>query len=297
MRRRSITWMCSLFMLCQSFLVLASYESQTSYEKLDHLWQKVEGSEYAEKPELSHRSWGQILVDLRSLLSLGFTFNCVLDELRSERIKFIHRYGSVAKAEWVPNEATSYTGLLSSGADVIVRLSLAADPENGVIPGMALKFLVDGQQSRNLVVMNSLEGQGEDTNFFAKEFTHQIASPSSFSLKLVESIFSWVHNPPGDLPISHLAQVDRHGQASELMSCPDQLVFRPHASVNQRISSNSKNDFRLDLESIPADSVLYDVVAINCASSVEESLGQIVLKSAFKSSSFGDKHLFFQHHH
>ena len=117
MRGSSIAWICSFYTICQSLLIFSSYENKTSRSKLEYLWEKIESSEYRMKPELSNRSWGQILIDLRSLLGLGFTFNCALDEVRSERLKLIHRYGSVAKAEWIPNKKTNYTGLFATGSD------------------------------------------------------------------------------------------------------------------------------------------------------------------------------------
>ena len=75
-----------------------------------------------------------------------------------------HTLGVVGTVTYVPDEDSKYTGILGEGSDYgIVRLSDAGilmDPlEDSVFtPSAAIKFFVDGNSSRNLLLQYSIDG-------------------------------------------------------------------------------------------------------------------------------------------
>ena len=80
------------------------------------------------------------------------------------RVKVNHRQGVVGQIEWVSTGDHPYTGMYASGSDTaIIRFSettLLTPDSPGLLPSLAIKFLVDGTESKNLFGMpsfNSLE--------------------------------------------------------------------------------------------------------------------------------------------
>ena len=84
------------------------------------------------------------------------------------RQKILHTVGCVAQVKFVPVEHNEgYTGIFEGADYGLMRLSSALFPNTAnkqsargsdFAPGMALKFLRDGQPSCNLVAMFSVEG-------------------------------------------------------------------------------------------------------------------------------------------
>ena len=188
-------------LLFLSSLALAStedYQKLTGHEKREYLWQKSLQTQISEQlPALSNKGWNSVIRALRALSNLPSTFNREADELEKARIKIIHSYGSLAKIKFISNKKHPYTGILKSGALGLARFSLAANPETNksYIPGIALKFLIDGKASLNVMAMNNLKGQAQNHNWFAYEFSTQIPAAKDWKLKIIEYIFSLVHSP------------------------------------------------------------------------------------------------------
>ncbi len=69
------------------------------------------------------------------------------------------------------------------------------------IPGLGMKFLVDGRKSVDLLAMESLAGQGDDQNFFKYEFSPDFSAhaPADFNTGLGQDkkdiIARYEHNP------------------------------------------------------------------------------------------------------
>lgn len=86
------------------------------------------------------------------------------------RNKLVHTNGVISKAEFKITNKNKYTGLFrSESSSLLLRLS-AAKPYNpkkstadeayrNFAPGIALKFLIDGRNSENLVAMFDTMGQ------------------------------------------------------------------------------------------------------------------------------------------
>lgn len=272
----------------------ADYQSRTALVKQELLWEEIAETPWETLPDFNNNSWSSILKNLKSLMSLSKTFDHQSDEIPEGRPKFIHTFGSVVQFELEPKGDHPFTGMYQKGASGIARLSLAASPDSiAYTPGMALKFLIDGQASRNIVVMNSLEGQGQDRNFFAKNFSNKIEEPQSWTLWLLGKVFERTRNPATDLPVAHLASVSQSGDKPALSIAPDQLIFKPSEESASAMTSDSEEDVRLSLQKIPAGTILYHVYGV--LQNQEIYIGDLKTSSEFIASKYGDKKLFFQH--
>ena len=142
--------------------------------------------------------------------------------------------------------------------------------------------------------MNSLNGQGDNWNFFARDFSNKIPPARGLALWLLEQLFKFTRKPANHLPIDHLAEVHGDGSAVSFKLAPEQLVFRPTEAVKTLISPNSRNDFRVELQRIPAGTRIYEVIA-RADNGNEFPFAYLETTSAMVASNYGDKHLFFQH--
>ncbi|MBF0313832.1 MAG: hypothetical protein HQK50_08625 [Oligoflexia bacterium] len=274
----------------------ADYQSFTADEKRELLWDQIEQSRWSELPAFNNSSWSSILKSIRALTSLGRTFDHQSDEMPAGRAKFIHTYGTVAQVDFIPTFNHPYTGMYQTGASGLVRLSLAASPTTiGYTPGMAVKFLVDGVPSLNFVAMHSLEGQKGNWNFFAHDFSNKIPEPTTWVLWALGKFFELTRSPATDLPIDHIAEVHKDGEAVAPFAkfAPQQIILRPSFAVAHLIAPESREDMRISLEQIAAGTTLYYVYGITAGEEI--LIGSLVTRSEFIASAYGDKELFFQH--
>ncbi|HAZ11197.1 MAG: hypothetical protein A2X86_08505 [Bdellovibrionales bacterium GWA2_49_15] len=276
--------------------VSQDYESWSAREKQDYLWKQVEKSQYAENQLPSSLSLFS-MVKLLSSKYLIATFKHSSDELPMGRKKLIHSFGTVAKISFL-SIPSSYTGVLKSGAIGVVRFSLAGAGAS-YTPGFGLKFLVDGHPSLNIMAMYSLDGQGEDRNYFSNPFTTTIGEPSSPFLKLPLRAFSKAVKlfnsdaSPFVLPVGHMAAMQSNGSVELAPVIPRHLKFVP---VFGGFDSGDKTDLRVQLGRLRPGTVLYKVYAQSLKDEELEYLGDLVLTSSFVASCFGDEGLFFRHH-
>ncbi|XP_055327354.1 uncharacterized protein LOC129580719 [Paramacrobiotus metropolitanus] len=286
----------------------SGYESKTAAEKQGILWSKISATPYA-AGSLPKDNYGPI-TSLQLLMSdfdrKAFTWDG--DEIESGRPKLIHTFGSAAKVTLKIFPNSTYSGLFKANSSNlgIARLSLAQQDDSNYIPGMALKFLVSGKPSHNLQVMNSVDGQGANKNFFAKTFTNFIPEAESLKLKFlatrfhaaIESLSDKECERPldeGKLPLLTPASLEHSGSAVGLPKAPTVLNFVPNPAVGWKESST--DDLRVNLAKIPVGSVLYTVKAkATQTSTKEDPIGQLVLDSSFVASEYEDKTLFFKHH-
>src|SRR5262245_5097439 len=164
----------------------AGYEAMTGCAKQQLLFNdRIFPSAY---PGSFLPEWGIFDVVGFGLLDMRVTLDRVSDELPVGRKKIFHKLGTVATVELRPVGNSRYTGLFRGGCG-LVRLSLSAGPfEFGYTPGLALKMFVDGAPSENLMVMNSLDGQDDNHNFFAATFTNVLPEPQKITRKLLMKI-------------------------------------------------------------------------------------------------------------
>lgn len=93
------------------------------------------------------------------------------------RPKISHTQGVVARVEWKSTDDHEYTGLFSEGSThAILRFSETANlnpASTGLIPSMAVKFLVDNYRSKNILAMPSFNNSGS-WNFFKKPMSNRV---------------------------------------------------------------------------------------------------------------------------
>ncbi|WP_419418736.1 hypothetical protein ACNVED_09255 [Legionella sp. D16C41] len=271
-----------------------NYQELSAQQKQDLLWEEITKSNKINSlPELTGNSFKEVLQKLKGIFNLSPTFDHESDELPVGRVKIIHANGSVGKITFIPVPNHPFTGIYQTGAIGLARLSLAIPPaENNYIPGMAIKFLVSQHASLNLQVMNSLDGQQANWNYFAKDFSNKIAHPTSWVLKAIEKIFEWTRDPANDLPIWHLAAWTSEGKFDGIPVFPEQIYFKPSSSVIGIIPENSREDFRLSFLQIPVGP-MYEVYGKYHGK--EYHIGTLMLESTLLASYYGDRELFFQH--
>lgn len=272
----------------------SNYQDLSAQEKQELIWKEVLKSHDKEPlPPLVGNTFVQVLLKLKGLFNLSPTFDHNQDELPQGRVKIIHANGVVGKVSFIPVPNHPFSGFYQNGGVGLVRLSLAVPPTNSsFIPGMAIKLFISQNPSVNLQVMNLLEGQKENWNFFAKDFSNQIPHPTSWTLTAIEKIFEWTRSPANDLPLWHLAAWTSEGRANQLPVYPERLYFNPSSQVINIIPEDSRRDFRVSLLQIPTGP-LYEVFGIYRGK--EYHVGTLVLESQLLASNYGDNKLFFQH--
>ncbi|EGR29683.1 hypothetical protein IMG5_150790 [Ichthyophthirius multifiliis] len=271
------------------------YQKQTRQEKLSQLLEEIlKDSTPGNFP--STLSLAGIFTE-----SMKVTMNLQSDQFPEGRKKFIHSVGNVAHAQFQAEPDTPYTGFFKGADSLLIRLSCAKKPNptkeplNNFIPGIALKYLVDGQPSANLVAMNSVNGI-PSWNFFAEEISNHIGLASGLSLKLLSQKFASATKQIQTVGLKAFASHDQNGKAVDNVKYPWKLIFRAPDNIKEMFSDTFKNYYTDQLKTIPAETVLYEVFAVeNPEDGCQKKIGKIFLKSKLNTSKFGDQQLFFQH--
>lgn len=278
------------------------YESWMATQKQDFIWnQRISVSQYDQLPPLK-----KINVIGLFLTPLKTKMDRLADEVSPRWTKAIHAHGSVAKVQFIAESQSPFTGLFKGADCGLLRLSVTGDPaDRGFAPGLALKFLVDGQPSKNFSALVSLTGQGQNYNFFAHEFSNIVPVVPKFGPKAINLIFRRVTKYPTKLSLQELGQVDQHGQVENIPLYPEQIFLVPNPAL--QFPASPPHDFRADLATIASGTPLFSVYAIAPAATSGEaiaqredrqqaqSIGSIITTSEFIASFYGDSQLFFRH--
>ncbi len=225
------------------------------------------------------------------------------DLMEPGRPKLIHARGAVSMIDLAIEPDSPYTGLLASdpqrGVPGLVRLSLVARVKGkaAYTPALALKLLIDGQPSADVLAMNHTVGQGRDFNLFANTMTNDLTDAHS-ELRLAQRVMSFffhrVSRQPRRMVTHHLASRGSDGARVSAPSAPERLVFRPTQVAKSAFADQAGVDFRLVLAELAIGTTLYEVDAV--VDSVHHRLGSITTTTPFVSSDGGDR-LFFRHMH
>lgn len=298
MRRISILIVTSLLFFNLNSITYAqlpeNYQSLPAEEKRDLLWNEISNSHNEEPlPPFGGGGFRAVLDKLKGLFNLSPSFDHASDELPEGRTKIIHANGSVGKIAFVAAANHPFTGIYQSGGIGLARLSLGTPPsDDSYIPGMAIKFLISNHPSINLQIMNSLEGQNGNWNYFAKDFSNIIPHPTGWTLRAIETIFEWTRDPANSLPLWHLAAWTTDGKYKNIPTYPERIYFKPTPFISSLIAENSREDFRISFLKVPVG-VLYEVYGEY--QGAEYYIGTLMLESSLIASNYGDKNLFFQH--
>jgi hypothetical protein len=145
-----------------------------------------------------------------------------------------------------------------------------------MIPGAAIKFLLNGISSVNFMAMASLEGQSE-FNFFEHDFSNFVKEPDDWRLKILAKAFATVSKDPNKVDVSDLFKVMPDGVKVKKPRIARKLKLVPNRE--QLKFSEKYHEIRDDLiTNIPVGSTLYEVYACDVDTSDETLIGSIVTK-------------------
>lgn len=282
------------------------------------LWQRVSATPYETLPKVGSAGFQHTFKDTTAAFNkahLRRAFDLDQDA-RPDRTKTFHPFGTVAKVVFEPHQGVAgvigrladgtvipaephpYTGLFRSGGVGLVRLSLAS-ADDPFIPGVALKMLVDGAPSANVLAIPSFNGQ-DGRDFFLRTPTNVLPGTSDLGFlgKLTIGLFIRIQQRavphPLVLSLDRLASVDKSGARVEHPRAPFQIELRP-AGVHTPAADET--DFRTALAAhVPAGSVIYNVFGRDEGASTWWYLGALRTQSGFVASAYGDRELHFVHH-
>lgn len=303
----------ALALLLVSPLAHAQEGSGDARSQQEALWARVAAEPYATLPRVGSAGFQHTFKDTAAALSKGHMRRAFdLDQdARPVRTKTFHPFGTVAKAVFeahgagvvarLPEGARPgphpYTGLFRTGSVGLVRLSLA-DDEDPYIPGCALKLLVDGAPSANVLAIPSFAGQ-ESRDFFSRSPTNVLPGTKGlgFMGKLSIGLFIRIQRraveQPLVLALDRLAAVNRDGTRVEAPRAPFQVELRP---AEAHLPADCADDFRTALAArVPAGTVIYRLFGRDEGEQAWWYLGDVRTESGFVASAFGDKELHFVH--
>jgi hypothetical protein len=132
---------------------------------------------------------------------------------------------------------------------------------------MGLKFLRDSVDSANLVSMYKVDGQPNDWNFFSNSFQTTIPDTDDSGVKMLARKFSSATDWVQSVGLSDFAAYDQEGKEASNTVFPFKLRFQPTDTVNKMFPTELPGDdgevYMSQLKSIPADTTLYDVYALD----------------------------------
>lgn len=219
------------------------------------------------------------------------------------RPKLIHAHGSVAQVALIPAADSPFSGLLASSVNVqttgLLRMSLVARVygDAAYTPAMALKFLIDGAPSADVLAMNHTVGQGRDFNVFANSMTNDLSETHEelrSAQKVMSFLFRRISRNPRRMVNTHLVSQGADGTSVGNPNGPDRLVFRPTTEASKVFADRAGVDFRIVLAELEPGTTLYEIDGIIGSQIVP--VGSLQLRSQFVSSDGGDR-LFFRHVH
>jgi hypothetical protein len=180
-------------------------------------------------------------------------------------------------------------------------MSLVARPEGNaaVTPAFALKLLIDGGESADVLAMNRTIGQGRDFDMFSNTMTNDLSEEHEELRpphRVMKKLFSRVSRNPRRMVLDHLAAQHRDGSRVAAPVVPRRLVFHPTPEAKRIFKGQAGVDFRRVLSTVPAGTALYTVEALVGASGTPdgEFIGHIRTTTPFVASEGGDR-LFFRH--
>eukprot|EP01064_Diplonema_japonicum_P006942 TRINITY_DN14741_c0_g1_i1.p1 TRINITY_DN14741_c0_g1~~TRINITY_DN14741_c0_g1_i1.p1 ORF type:complete len:354 (+),score=84.22 TRINITY_DN14741_c0_g1_i1:57-1064(+) len=270
-----------------------SFEAMSAVEKMETLYDRCAENK-------TNAKWPSLFAFLYKLYykeSFHPTFTYFADELYPGQFKGIHTVGGVCKAVFESTMDHPYTGLLASPANpVVFRMSQAVKPTNKNIPGIALKFLRGTLPSVNVVALHSFDGV-EGGNFFSRSMSNHIPLPTP---NLITKKFGYFAKFAQTVGLSELAEAEQDGVSVEVGKrvFPFQLQFIPNPELQ---NNPAWRDLPVDVsleaiyKEIPAETVLFTVLAVEEPNAPAKKIGVIRTKSAIIPSQYGDTKLFFRH--
>ena len=261
----------------------ATYHKQSRQSKLSQIWSSVNAN------HVSGDYPSALGLTKLFLESMKPTMEFSGDSFPEGRQKLIHSVGVVGVAQFVAEADSPYTGFFQGADSVLMRMSLAKAPDqtkttaeeafDNFTPGFGLKFLRNGLPSANLVAMFGVNGV-PTWNFFGKDFSNHIGSASGAALTAVAQKFSSATDNVQTVGLKEFATTDQNGNPVQNQNYPWKLIFRAPNSLKNSFPDNFSRDYKDQLMSIPAGTVLYEVYAVqDPAQACEKKIGELRLSS------------------
>ena len=190
------------------------------------------------------------------------------DLMEPGRPKVIHARGAVSMIEFATDDHSPFTGILGphplvGQSDSFVMSLVAQVKRNAAYtPALALKLLIDGKPSADVLAMNHTVGQGRDFDVFSNTMTNDLSEEHKelrTAQRVMSVLFERVSEQPRRLVVTHLANQTKAGATVPDPVEPRRLVFHPTSNARQIFSGQAGVDFRLVLAGIPAGTELYEV--------------------------------------
>jgi len=282
-------------------LASAKYQSSSAKDKLDTLWAKITENS-APGP------WASGAGQAAKILSedMKTTFAAASDSVPLGHKKVIHSQGVISQLEWVSSGDHKYTGVLASGSNnSIIRFHSASQPDytqsytpplttGTFAPGISVKVLRDGIPSANFVCLGPHGADGQNSfNYFAqKQTTHVNAKFNPVLADKFATASSWITM----VGLKDFCAADLSGAAVAKPVFPWVLDFEPTAAVKSLFSdAYSGKPFADQLTTLPAGTVLFDVMAKEDPKADALKIGELKIITSPIKSTFADEAMFFQH--
>jgi hypothetical protein len=268
------------------------YRRAPAGEKQERLWRAVVNHAYDTLPPVNVSAFLALLGVVRvRLMSQPFEVDA---DVRPERAKSFHRFGTCAKVRWIPEEGHGYTGLFQSGALGLARLSMTLSQKD-YAPAVAIKLLVDGEASRNVLLDQSPDSQ-TSRDFFERLPTNVSLWPMRFPLRYAWHFVHFMLSKVAQVmyqPLHHVAAITSDGQSVASPRAPDRIFLDAPGRVH--LFPDTTADFRTLLGQIPSGCLLYRVWAAPSKSDEMILIGSVITESGFVASEFGDRVLAMHH--
>ena len=233
--------------------------------------------------------------------------------MRNRREKVSHRQGLVASFKWVPYEPDvhGYTGFYEKvSTNNILRFSQTTnltEKSEGLLPSVALKFLINGLKSENVFGMPSFH-ETTSWDFFASDMKSRVEPfdpEKDFCLietiqkKLIEGTnrpFSTGVSTIGDRFVDgKLKDDDGVALTRRQIKVPYELSYRSPFKGHEYETADER-DWVTRLQEIGKENThILDVYAKDSIEEDPKKIAEIILTSDLLTSKFGDERLHFQH--
>lgn len=297
----------------------AEYEALPRSEKLKIHWDRIcqggtDGSGSTAVQD-NKNNWPQTeMQDLQMVMKMlfwqspGASTNHRGDVKPEYRKRDLHPTGSVATCRYEPSPAAaSFTGLFSEAWDHgLLRASATSATKHAA----ALKIFRDGVPSANLILLQrpDLPSDGRESGTFSSHPFSNVTTRVGQGWSMWEMIGRAIERRfasasgtawPAEISCQDIGTFDQSGKRASCVSAPWNVWLEVPQKAHElcdaaRASGKPRsNDFREQLNSIPAETALFNVTAL--VQGRRQVIGTVVTTSAFIASAYADHGLFFWH--
>eukprot|EP00929_Paragymnodinium_shiwhaense_P057327 TRINITY_DN28694_c0_g1_i1.p1 TRINITY_DN28694_c0_g1~~TRINITY_DN28694_c0_g1_i1.p1 ORF type:complete len:374 (+),score=50.46 TRINITY_DN28694_c0_g1_i1:264-1385(+) len=272
----------------------AGYEQKAAPAKMAALWNNVQATRGKSAP-VATSSFGVVHAIVTKSMRTPFdNHRDVHPQGRSNPSKVIHQKGVVCKVVLQVHSGSTYSGILSAGeSEGLIRMGSGTPIAlQGVFPGFGLKFLRKGVPSANFLALRQLGLNA--SSFFDGSFSTHAAPPSALQML---GKFQQAADCMSMVGLSNLCTHNQAGAPAAAVNFPYELLFDPvHKLEAVDTSAADKEDqLLLDLESIPANTHLFNVRHVASPWEQPAELGELRTASECTRTLFGDTKLFYRH--